>query len=145
MNTLFLIARIGGQRLALSADVVQSVVEIESITPVPLTPPHIRGLSALRSRTLTIVDSVVALGLEARPAAAEPIEAIVVTVDGHLYGLLVDRVDDVVTIATPARPIRARMDAGWARAALGMLDHDGDTVVLLDPAVLVAGPAALAA
>ena len=145
MNSLYLIARIAGQRIALLAEVVESVVEIEAITPVPLAPPYIRGLSALRSRTLTVIDSLLSLGLEPQPTATGPLQAVVVTVDGHLYGLLVDHVDDVATIAEQPRQIRARMEAGWARAARGMLDHEGEVVVLIDPAALIAGPAALAA
>jgi purine-binding chemotaxis protein CheW len=38
------------------------------------------------------------------------------------------------------QPIRARLAPGWARVALGMLDYDGDSILLIDPERLVAGP-----
>ncbi len=143
MEALFLIARIAGQRIALPADVVQSVVEIDAVTPVPLAPPHIFGLSALRSRTLTIIDPLAVLGLEPCPRSAIPAEAVVVTVDGHLYGLLVDLVEDVVTVAEAPRPTGTRLSDGWARVGRGMFDHGGAAVLLLDPAALIAGPIAV--
>ena len=52
MEALKLIARIADQQVAISADTVESVVEVEAITPVPLAAPHIAGLAALRSRVL---------------------------------------------------------------------------------------------
>ena len=61
MEALKLIARIADQQVAISADTVESVVEVEAITPVPLAAPHIAGLAALRSRVLTIIDSYAAL------------------------------------------------------------------------------------
>ena len=139
MSGLYLTARIAGRRVALPAAVIESVVEIDAITPVPLAAAHVRGLSALRSRTLTIVDTLVALGLAPHPVPSGIAEAVVVVIEGHLYGLLVDRVDDVVTIAGAPQTIRARMASGWRRAAIGMLEHEGEGVVLLDPAALVAG------
>ena len=141
MESLFLIAQIAGQRVALPADVVQSVVEIDAITPVPLAPLHIYGLAALRSRTLTIIDPLAALGLEPRPRGMMPAEAVVVTVEGHLYGLLVDLVEDVVSVAEAPRPTRTRLGDGWARVGRGMFDHDDAAVLLLDPAALITGPA----
>lgn len=143
MESLFLIARIAGQRVALPADVVQSVVEIEAITPVPLAALHIYGLAALRSRTLTIIDPLAALGLAPRPPGMMPAEAVVVTVEGHLYGLLVDLVEDVVSIAEAPRPIRTRLSDGWARVGRGIFDHGDAAVLLLDPAALIVGPAAV--
>ena len=143
MESLFLIAQIAGQRVALPADVVQSVVEIESITPVPLAPRHIYGLSALRSRTLTIIDPLAALGLEPRPPGMMPAEAVVVTVEGHLYGLLVDLVEDVVSIAEAPRPPRTRLRDGWARVGRGMFDHGDAAVLLLDPTALITGLATI--
>ena len=139
MESLFLIAQIDGQRVALPAEVVQSVVEIEAITPVPLAPLHIYGLSALRSRTLTIIDPLAALGLKPRPPGMVPAEAVVVTVDGHLYGLLVDLVEDVVSIAEAARSTRTRLGEGWERVSRGMFDHQGAAALLLDPVALITG------
>ena len=56
MNQLLLIVNIAGQMVALRADDVQSVIELDSLIAVPRAPAHIAGLSALRSRLLTVID-----------------------------------------------------------------------------------------
>ncbi|USI73102.1 chemotaxis protein CheW [Sphingomonas morindae] len=138
MKELKLIARIAGQRVALPTDAIESVVEIDMISPVPLAPVHIAGLAALRSRVLTMIDSYAALGIEA-PLVETERQAVVVTVDGHLYGLLVDEVDDVITATGEPAPLHGGLDPGWAAAAIGVVEHEQASLLLLDPARLVAG------
>ncbi len=141
---LHLIARIGTQRVAIDAGVVKSVIEVDALTPVPRAGSHIAGLAALRSRVLTIIDSHAALGVASvAPDALHP--AVVVMIDGHCYGLLVDEVEDVVAIPDDARGHARGLDAGWARVATAVVEHDGAALLLLDAAALVAGPPALAA
>jgi purine-binding chemotaxis protein CheW len=144
MDALKLIARIAGQQIALPAGVVGSVVEVDAITPVPLAAPHVAGLAALRSRVLTIIDSYAALDLGFAPREGI-LQAVVVTIDNHAYGLLVDEVEDVVSIEGDPEPLHAGLTSGWAHAAIGIVEHDGKAILLLDPARLVAGPFAAAA
>lgn len=144
MPILYLFATIAGQYVAFDASAVESVIEIDVIAPVPRAPAHIAGLAALRSRVLTIIDSHAALGLDSR--LSEPAgDLIVVTVDGHLYGLRVDHLEDVAMITVGAAPVPAAIAAGWAHAARGIVEHDGRAALLVDPAALVAGLPALAA
>ena len=144
MERLYLIVGIAGQRVALSTHFVESVVEIDVVTPVPLVAAHIAGLAALRSRVLTMVDTLAALDL-GRMDRTDVMEAVVVTIDGHLYGLLVDDVEDVVSLNSAPTPVCAVLDAAWSRVTSGMVEIDGDALLLIDPAALVAGPSALAA
>jgi purine-binding chemotaxis protein CheW len=58
MNELYLIVGIAGEKVAFRASDVQSVVEIDRITPAPRAPAYIAGLAALRSRALTVIDCV---------------------------------------------------------------------------------------
>jgi purine-binding chemotaxis protein CheW len=94
MGDLLLVAIIAGERVAICASEVESVVEIEAITPVPRGPAHLAGLAALRSRVVTVIDCRVSLELGAGEAWSR--EAIVVEADGHPYALLVDTVEDVL-------------------------------------------------
>ncbi|HBQ54425.1 MAG TPA: chemotaxis protein CheW, partial [Erythrobacter sp.] len=64
MNDLLLMCMVAGRRAAIPAIRVQSVIEIEDITPIPGAPAFIRGLTALRSQALTVIDCSVALGFE---------------------------------------------------------------------------------
>lgn len=144
MDALFLIVSIAGQRIALPADHVESVVEIDNITPVPLVAAHVAGLFALRSRVLTIIDSSAALDLGPTSRTAA-MQAVIVACDGHHYGLLVEHVEDVLESSAAVRPVRAPLADGWSRAACGVIEHEGEALLLIDPSMLIAGPFELAA
>lgn len=137
MEKLYLIATIAGQPIAIRAALVESVVDIGQISPVPLAPPHVAGLAALRSKVLTVICCERALGLV--PGRRRSSRIVVVEVDGHSYGLLVGTIEDARVIEDAPEPIRARLDAGWARVALGMLDFEGEPVLLVDPEKIIAG------
>jgi purine-binding chemotaxis protein CheW len=144
MGDLLLIVRLAGRRIALPASEVEAVVEIEGITPAPRAARHVAGLSALRSRVLTVIDGLAALKL-GQSELGECHDAIVVLSGGHPYALLVEAVEDVVeTVSAPA-PVRAPVGAGWDRVATGMAEVNGDLLLLVDPHVLIAGPYAQAA
>lgn len=143
MDKLYLIATIAGQGVAIRAAAVDSVVEIGAISPVPLSAPHIAGLAALRSRLLTIICTEQALGLT--PSGKASSRAVIVEVDGHYYGLVVGTIDDARIIEADPVPIRARLHPGWARVAIGMIDFEGESLILIDPQRLIAGPEEMAA
>lgn len=144
MTELLLIVTIAGERVAIAAADVESVVELDGVTPVPRAARHVAGLSALRSRVLTVIDCFASLGL-GRAADKAVREAIVVEVDGHPYALIVDSVEDVVETDGAVRPVRTTLSAGWRRVAKGMVEAEGDLLLLVDTHKLLAGPAAQAA
>jgi len=143
MNHLLLVATIAGSRVALPASAVEGVVELDALIPVPRAAPHIAGLSALRSRVLTVIDCRRSLELDPIDGPRVP-EAVVAEVDGHHYALLVDQVEDVVDALGSPRPVRAAMTAGWERVSLGMIETAEGPLLLVDVAALVAGPDARA-
>ena len=138
MAELLLILRIAGERVAFPASEVESVIELEEITPVPRTAAHVAGLTALRSRVLTVIDCRASLGLLGTQGGTE---AVVVPSDGHPYALLVDGVEDVVEAAAAPSALGVPLTGGWANVARGTVDVEGDLLLLLDPHALVAGPA----
>jgi purine-binding chemotaxis protein CheW len=140
MNPLLLIVTIAGSRVALPAAAVESVVELEALIPVPRAPGHVAGLSALRSRVLTVIDTLRSLELGDTDCSDGIREAAVVELDGHHYALLVDVVDDVIEALSEPSPIRAAMGAGWERASKGMVETEEGPLLLLDIDALVAGP-----
>ncbi len=136
MVELLLMATIGGQPVAIRSDQVESVVDIGPVTPVPRAPEAVRGLAALRSRVVTVIDAAIALG---DAAVASPRRRAVVTqVDGHHYALLVDALDDVLEF--PVRPLTAGLVLGvrWASVADAMIERDGQPVLILDLPGIVA-------
>jgi purine-binding chemotaxis protein CheW len=141
MTQLYLIVRLGGEQVAMAAADVESVVEIETLTPIPRSAPHVRVLSALRSRVLTVIDCLISLQLD--EAEENPFrDAVVVTLDGHPYALLVEAVEDVVEAAGDVAPLQATLAGGWGRVAQGTVEAEGKLLLLLDIRALIAGPAA---
>jgi purine-binding chemotaxis protein CheW len=144
MAELLLIVRLAGRRVALPAREIEAVVELEGLTPVPGAASHIAGLSALRSRVLTVIDSRASLGLSEEGESGS-CEAIVVPSGGHTYALLVEQIEDVIESHSEAVPVQAPPGAGWDRVAKGFVEADGDLLLLADPHLLIAGPPVLAA
>jgi purine-binding chemotaxis protein CheW len=145
MNELLLIVNIGEQRVALPAAAVESVVELDTLIPVPRAPPHVAGLSALRSRVLTVIDCLRSLELGVSDCSEGIREAAVVELDGHHYALIVDVVEDVVEALSDPSPVRAAMEAGWERASIGMVETETGPILLVDVAALISGVEARAA
>jgi purine-binding chemotaxis protein CheW len=141
MNQLLLVVTIAGERVALPAAAVESVVELDTLIPVPRAAPHVAGLSALRSRVLTVIDCRRSLELGDSDCSSGIREAAVVEFDGHHYALIVDLVEDVVEAVGEPVAVRATMGAGWERVSQGMVDTESGPLLLVDVAALIGGTA----
>ncbi|MBC7985438.1 MAG: chemotaxis protein CheW [Sphingomonadaceae bacterium] len=144
MGALYLVVEAGGERIALPAMTVDSVVEGVAVVRVPLAARHVAGLAALRSRVLTMIDVAAATGVEGLRESDKQ-STVIIPIDGQLYGLLVEAVDDVVEVEGDIEPLRGGVAAGWAAASLGMIEIEGRATLVVDPGALVAGPIARAA
>ena len=145
MNALLLVVTIAGERVALPAAAVESVVELDALIPVPRAAAHVAGLSALRSRVLTVIDCMRSLELGATDCTDGIREAAVVEQDGHHYALLVDAVEDVVEAQSDPSAVRAAMARGWERVSEGMVETEAGPLLLVDVSALIAGAEAKAA
>lgn len=139
MNNLYLIVTIAGNRVALPATAVESVVEIDRIDPVPLVADHVAGLFALRSRVMTVIDSRASVNL-GRFAWEGTAEAVIVNCEGHGYAILVENVDDVVEVTASVAPSRAVLSSGWARVSTGTIEVHGEALLVVDPVKLIEQP-----
>jgi len=150
MDHSLLLVRIAGEMAALDSARIQSVVELEAVTPVPQGPAHVAGLAALRSRAMTVIDCRRSLELpddddEDRGADDDGALAVVVELDEYLYALLVDQVEEVVPLEGEPAMLRTDLLPGWSRVTLGMVETSAGPALLLDPDKLVAGPPLAAA
>jgi purine-binding chemotaxis protein CheW len=142
MSELILIVRLAGERVALRAAEVESVVEIEAVTPAPGAAAHVVGVAALRSRVVTVIDGAASL----RDGGVTQVrDAAVAVVDGHAYALLVDSVEDVVAADGDPRPLPGTVGGDWGRIARASVAAEGDLLLLVDIPALIAGPTAQAA
>ena len=139
MTHLYLVAQIAGRAVAIDSDQVESVVDIGEVTAIPRAADHVRGLAALRSRVVTVVDTQSALGLEASGHDAH--RAVITQVDGHHYALLVDALDDVAPFELLPLSGGFALDSAWRVAGRGIVERDGEPILAIDLASLVPGHA----
>lgn len=140
---LFLIAQIAGRTVAIESGQVESVVDIGTIVPVPRSERHVRGLAALRSRVVTVIDTRAALGLE--PGSQEATRAVITIVEGHHYAVLVDALDDVAPFDLAPMAAGIVLDKGWRVIARGLVERDGEPILAIALDALIPGATALAA
>lgn len=88
---------VGRYLFGVDVTLVQEIMRVRSITPVPLSVPEIAGLINLRGEVLTAVDLRIRFGLPVDPDR-NPIN-IVVRVDDEPVSLLVDAIDGVVEVS----------------------------------------------
>jgi purine-binding chemotaxis protein CheW len=140
MNEMLLVVVLAGRRAVLPAIVVNSVIELAEVTPVPRAGAHVTGLAALRSRPLTLIDCALSLGAGREPTDPGTCRAVVVEHEGHLYGLLVEAADDIVAALGEPGPLGADPGPGWSRIATGRVETEAGALPFLDIAALIAGP-----
>ncbi len=144
MDQLYLVAETGGERFAMPAETVESVITASEIIPVSLAAPMVAGVAAMRSKVITVIDTIAAI--DGRPASVSAGQTLVVIcVDDFLYGLAVEEVHDVCECAEHPEKLSAAFDAGWRRISTGVIEVDGCSMVVIDPAALILAPQVKAA
>ena len=127
---------VGGQGYALPIAEVREIVRYVPPTPLPDTPPWMRGVVNLRGHTLPVVDLRIRLGIPETPVD-EFTKVVVLGSGTSRTGFVVDRIHEVLRVSVsdiaPPPPLVAR-----ANAAVGGILEVGDRVtVLLRPEVLL--------
>ena len=121
-----------GQLFGLRLDRVRDVFVPQGLSSVPLAPPEVAGLLNLRGRIVTALDLRCRLGLPPR-GEGEFTVAVGIEDRGELYGLIADRVGDVLWLKPSsfvANP--ANLDPRWAQLCAGVYRLDGALMVVLD-------------
>ena len=136
MDQLYLLATLAGTRVAVAAQEVEAVVKLADISPVPGMPAHVAGLSALRSRVLTIID-VPALICGAPTPLLQRGLAIIADISGHSYGLMVDAVHDICQVPEGNLPLRGQLDRAWVPYALAIVEQYGQPHLLVSLASFI--------
>lgn len=141
---LHLVARIGGCGLLFDAGRVDSVVEIAATVPAPGAGPAVIGLAAMRSRVATVIDIRRLLNVPPRRGGAKGAQRAVATVvDGHLYAIAVDTLEDVEPHDIATAPAGLGGEQDWS-FVYGVAEGEGETLLALDLDRLIARAAALA-
>jgi purine-binding chemotaxis protein CheW len=133
---MYLTFFIRGEEYAAPILRVKEIIEYETVTRVPSTPAHVRGVINLRGAVLPVIDLAAKFGNGESEATRTTCIVVVETrVDGEtlVVGLIADSVSEVVEIADeeieepPAFGTGVRVDF---LAGMGKLDHK--LVLVLD-------------
>ena len=115
---------------------VREIIRLQKITPVPQMPDFVKGVINLRGRVIPVVDLRLKFGLKAEFAERTCIVVVQVKVSAEttvLMGLIVDTVEEVVTLAAneiePTPDFGTRIDTSYL---LGMAKVKGVVKTLLD-------------
>lgn len=141
MGTLFLVARMAGRRLAIDAEQVDAVVDLGRVVPTPLAELQVLGVTALRSRVVTVIDPARALLLD-DGWCDTPERAVITTIAGHCYAVVTEAVEDVrpLELLPPAGGLA--MSSAWAGVGRGLAECDGEALLIVDLAAVIAGASA---
>lgn len=128
---------IDGDEYAVSILRVREIIEYESVTHVPTTPPHVRGVIDLRGAVLPVID----LGAKFGKSASAPARTTcIIVVETKLndamvvVGVIADAVSEVIELAdeqieaAPALGTNIRVDF-----LVGMARLDGRLALVLNP------------
>ena len=88
---------VGGQLFGMDIVAIREIRAWSPVTRMPGVPPYVAGMANLRGAILPVIDLAARLGWQTTEAS-ERHAIIVVHVDGHARGLLVEAVSDLVEI-----------------------------------------------
>jgi purine-binding chemotaxis protein CheW len=91
--------QLGGERYAVDVMRVQEVLKPGEIAPVPGAPAHVLGIINLRGNVVTVIDGRTRLALDAS-STGDTARIIIIEVGRHVAGMLVDRVAEVMDLAS---------------------------------------------
>jgi purine-binding chemotaxis protein CheW len=113
---------------------VSEIVLGADVSPVPLAPEGVVGLFNLRGRIVTVVDARARLGLPPLDPDQGPGHHVIVTVQGDLASLVVDRTSDVVTVAErTAEAVPETVPSHIRRLVTASYQRPEGLLLLLDP------------
>jgi purine-binding chemotaxis protein CheW len=148
-QTQFLTFYLAGEEYGIGILRVKEILEYDTVTPVPQTPPAIRGVINLRGNVVPVVDLAAKFGLPPSPIAKRTCIVIVeVSLAGRetVMGILVDAVSQVMDLAPgdieppPAFGTAVKVDYLQAMGKVGK-----KFVLLLDVDQVLAAPELLQA
>jgi purine-binding chemotaxis protein CheW len=89
---------VGKYLFGVDVALVQEVVRLQAITPIPLAQPEIAGLINLRGEVLTAIDLRTRLGMSPLESDRDPVN-VVIRVDEEPVSLLVDEIGGVLEVS----------------------------------------------
>ena len=128
----FVTLTLAGQLCGVPVLAVREVITNSKIIRVPLAPSEIAGNINLRGRIVTAVDTRRRLGLEPAPETAERV-ALVAESEGALYALLIDQVQEVLSLRVDMmEETPPNLSVTWRQFSTGVFRLPERLMVVLD-------------
>ena len=129
---------VGKYLFGVDVSLVQEVVRLQGMTPVPLAPEEIGGLINLRGEVLTAIDLRTRLGMEHAETTRDPVN-VVIRVDDEPVSLLVDEIGGVLEVAqVPFEQTPSTVDERIREMLLGAYTLPDRLLLALDAKQVVA-------
>jgi len=131
MSHEFITFEIGDRRLGIDIMAIREIRAWSPATPLPNSPPHVRGVVNLRGVVLPVLDLSQRLGWGATEPSGRHV-IIVVRIGEQLQGIIVDAVSDIVTLGPDQ--LQPVPDVGQTQAAAfldGIATIDGRLIMIL--------------
>ncbi len=127
----FVTVSVSGQLFGLPIQQVRDVFIVSDLTPVPLAPNAVAGLFNLRGRVMTMLSMRAMLGFERTGERGTETTAIGIEWRGESFGLLVDKVGEVMSLSPANREKNpVNLDNDWGRLSAGV--HRLDNLLLVE-------------
>ena len=128
----FLTFKLCGQEYGISALKVQEIKGWEKVTPIPNSPPYIRGVLNLRGLIVPVIDLRLRFKMEEIGYTAVT-AIVVVNISDRLAGLVVDSVSDVIEVSDEQRCVAPDFEGHKDREFIsGLAQIEGKLLILLD-------------
>ena len=129
-DNLCLTFRLSDQDYGIAIGKVQEIREWTKVTPLPSSPPYIRGMLNLRGAIVPVIDLRRRFGLDALEHDNTTV-IIVVNVGSRLAGFLVDTVSDVISVDHGQRRALPEFEGHANRRFIESLVQIDDRLMLL--------------
>ncbi|MBI3777555.1 MAG: purine-binding chemotaxis protein CheW [Gammaproteobacteria bacterium] len=128
----FLTFRLDGQEYGIAILKVQEIKGWDRMTPIPNSPPYVKGVLNLRGVIVPVFDLRLRFGLPETARDAFTV-IIVVNIGGRLAGIVVDAVSDVINVGAEQQCAAPEYEGQQNREFIkGLAQVDGKLLILLD-------------
>jgi len=128
----FLTFRLDGQEYGIAILKVQEIKGWDKMTPIPNSPPYVKGVLNLRGVIVPVFDLRLRFGLPETVRDAFTV-IIVVNIGGRMAGIVVDAVSDVINVSLEQQCAAPEYEGQQNREfIMGLAQTDGKLLILLD-------------
>jgi len=128
----FLTFRLDGQEYGIAILKVQEIKGWDKMTPIPNSPPYVKGVLNLRGVIVPVFDLRLRFGL---PEAARDAFTVIIVVNigGRLAGIVVDAVSDVINVGAEQQCAAPAYEGQQNREFIkGLAQVEDKLLILLD-------------